>query len=597
MIIKSSQRAGAKELALHLNKEVDIDGHPQTVHITDSRYLLQENDLSASLQDMEIMSKVAPRCQKHLYHVSVSPDTPMSAAEWDVFWETYETEFSLQNLAYIEVTHDHLNHDRPPHKHRVYERVDTTLEKAVELSHTKIRNEKIARILEYEFGHPLTIGKHNRAIIFRLQEEGREDIAQWMKAGRAHQVDRPIAQKDHTDYQQEKRTQIPVEQIKTDLQTAWKQTDSGRAFAAAIAEKGYILARGDRRDFIIVDTAGGIHSPRRRLNVKAKDIRQRLADLNPDGFPTAEQLQQERRGLPKIDKTDPDTALHQLEKAKAQTEAQIAQLEAELKRTRAKRQAQPTDTSTPFTEVAAEVVYDREIAKIRANPASDQPPDSVDKDKLTPPIDQRRIIAELSHWQQIADRESVKPQAQASDWNEAKAWGISKDTLATMQTNKGSQATEERERRIEVALHAQPDPQKPVLSAYLMGLKERLKEKGRRYYRTADRWLTERLAKLGYSRGQAKRALATASPELMNKQPTQRVSYIRQLVDRVYQVWERERRAKHETEKRESKSSKASEYSKTSNSKPELGKPQPAKTSKAKCTPKKNNPKPRRPKR
>ena len=166
-----------------------------------------------------------------------------------------------------------------------------------------------------------------------------------------------------------------------------------------------------------------------------------------------------------------------------------------------------------------------------------------------------------------------------------------------MQTNKGSQATEERERRIEVALHAQPDPQKPVLSAYLMGLKERLKEKGRRYYRTADRWLTERLAKLGYSRGQAKRALATASPELMNKQPTQRVSYIRQLVDRVYQVWERERRAKHETEKRESKSSKASEYSKTSNSKPELGKPQPAKTSKAKCTPKKNNPKPRRPKR
>ncbi|MDY6936922.1 MAG: hypothetical protein SWY16_04575 [Cyanobacteriota bacterium] len=586
MIIKSSQRAGAKELALHLIKEVDIDGHEQTVRISSSRYLLADDDVRACLQDMEIMSKVAPRCQKHLYHVSVSPEQSMNEDEWETFWQTYESEFGLQNLAYIEVTHKHLNHDRPAHKHRVYERVDTTLEKAVELSHTKVRNEKIARLMEYEFGHPLTIGKHNRTIILRLTEEGREDVVLWMKAARADEVDRPVAKHDHNDYQQEKRTQVALEQVKADLQTAWQHTDTGRTFEAAIAERGYILARGDRRDFVIIDAAGGLHSPRRRLNVKAKELRQRWSDLDLAELPSVEHVQQERQGLPQIDKADPDASLRQLEQAKAKTDVEIAQLEAELQRYRI----------SPPASVAADIVHSQEVARRHTN----EPPQSADDEAKPDPtpdlsIDQRRIIAELNHWQQSADRESVKPQA--ADWDAVKAWGVSRDTVAMLQTYQGQQATGERERRIETAFNAKPNPKQPVLSAYLTGLKERLTQKGKRYYRTADRWLTERLAKLGYSRTQTQRVLATASPELMNNPPQQRVSYIRHLVERVYQVWEQKQNSAQEHDKTKTKPSTASKRSDTRKSQQQSGQEHPTNESKPTSPPAKSSPRPRRRKR
>jgi hypothetical protein len=41
-----------------------------------------------------------------------------------------------------------------------------------------------------------------------------------------------------------------------------------------LAEHGYMLARGDRRDFVIVDREGGIHSLARRIDgMKAAELR------------------------------------------------------------------------------------------------------------------------------------------------------------------------------------------------------------------------------------------------------------------------------------------------------------------------------------
>jgi hypothetical protein len=522
VIIKSSQRSGAGELAIHLTKAVDIDGHSQTVHITSSRYVLHEEDVSASLKDMELMSKVAPRCQKHLYHISVSPEQPMSAPEWNRLWDAYETEFGLQNLAYIEVTHDHLAHDRPPHKHRVYERVDTTEEKAVQLSYTKIRNEKIARRMEHEFGHKLTVGKHNRTVMRHLQQEGFEEVVRWMESGHAHDVKRPIAQKNPNDHQQEKRTQITIGQVQEDLQTAWRESDSGRSFQAAIAERGYVLARGDRRDFVIIDAAGGTHSPRRRLGINAKELRERWADLDPNALPSVEQIHQERSHRPpRIDTSNPD-ALRQLEERKAETDREIARLEAEQagERTR-QRTTEAKNATATFQGVAAEAVVATHSAFI---PASD-----TDKEH-----DQRRQIEAMQHWQKSAGSERSKPQERAAVWNEAESWGISKTTLEVLKTYSGTKATEERDKRIDAALDAEAVPEPTAASAYRTGLGQRIREKGRRYYRSADRWLTERLAHFGYSRTETRQVLAASSPELMNKPPGERVSYLRRLIDRAY---------------------------------------------------------------
>ncbi len=66
--------------------------------------------------------------------------------------------------------------------------------------------------------------------------------------------------------------------IKAALQDAWAISDTGAAFARALEDRGYKLARGDSRAFVVVDAHGETYSLSRWLGVKARDLRQRLGD-------------------------------------------------------------------------------------------------------------------------------------------------------------------------------------------------------------------------------------------------------------------------------------------------------------------------------
>ena len=102
--------------------------------------------------------------------------------------------------------------------------------------------------------------------------------------------------------QQAERTGIDPADAKAQLTEIWNRTDSGKAFAAAIAVEGWKLARGDRRDFVVLDPAGEAHSLGRRIEgAKAKDIRARMADIDPAGLPSvgeAKALHQARQVMP-----------------------------------------------------------------------------------------------------------------------------------------------------------------------------------------------------------------------------------------------------------------------------------------------------------
>src|SRR5262249_51558293 len=78
----------------------------------------------------------------------------------------------------------------------------------------------------------------------------------------------------------------------------WDRSDNGKSFAAALEEKGYILARGDRRDFVVVDQAGGEHALGKRITgATAAVTRERLADLAQRNLPSvdeAKELQADR---------------------------------------------------------------------------------------------------------------------------------------------------------------------------------------------------------------------------------------------------------------------------------------------------------------
>lgn len=85
------------------------------------------------------------------------------------------------------------------------------------------------------------------------------------------------------------------------IANAWKASDSGRGFAAALGEQGYTLAQGRKR-IVVVDAHGQVHNPLRHLDgVRAKDIRKRLEDLDAAQLPDAAEVSRQIQGRSKDD--------------------------------------------------------------------------------------------------------------------------------------------------------------------------------------------------------------------------------------------------------------------------------------------------------
>ncbi len=136
----------------------------------------------------------------------------------------------------------------------------------------------MARGLEREFGHARVQGAH-------IERDGKP---------------RPPRTPSHNEMQQAARTGVSPKQAREHLTGLWQRADNGKAFAEGLSQSGWILARGDRRDFVAIDPKGGTHSLSRRIEgATAKDVRARLADLKPEHLPSvavARATQQARHG-------------------------------------------------------------------------------------------------------------------------------------------------------------------------------------------------------------------------------------------------------------------------------------------------------------
>jgi hypothetical protein len=76
--------------------------------------------------------------------------------------------------------------------------------------------------------------------------------------------------------------------MKAEVSKIWEQSDGGKAFSAALDEHGYKLARGDRKEFVIVDGSGVVHGISRRTGASAAEVRAKLSDLNPAETPSVQ---------------------------------------------------------------------------------------------------------------------------------------------------------------------------------------------------------------------------------------------------------------------------------------------------------------------
>lgn len=263
MILKGSQRAGARQLAAHLLNDRDNDH----VTVLELRGFVADN-LMAALEESYAIS-TATRCKQFLFSLSLNPPQGIIASEEELQRAADQAEkvLGLDDQPRAIVLHEK-NGRR--HAHVVWSRINPDSLTAINLPHFKNRLTGLSRELYLEHDWPLPNG---------LRHDGGKSPLNLTLA----------------EWQQAKRLDADPREIKQVFVEAWSQSDNAKAFGNALAERGYFLARGDRRGFVALDVQGAVFSVSRWTGAKAKDVREKLGD--PQMVPALLDVHKHVRGL------------------------------------------------------------------------------------------------------------------------------------------------------------------------------------------------------------------------------------------------------------------------------------------------------------
>ncbi|MDF2368876.1 hypothetical protein [Sneathiella sp.] len=245
MILKGNQRGGAKNLALHLLKEEN-----EHIEVHDLRGFAA-SDLVGALNETYAVSK-GTKCTKFLYSLSFNPppSETVSIAEFEAAIERAEKQLGLSCQPRAIVFHEK---EGRRHAHAVWSRIDIEEMKAIQMSFDHSKLKTLSRELFLEHG--------------------------WkMPRGLVNSEERDPKNFTYAEWQQAKRIDKGPKEIKTAIQDAWAISDSKAAFTHALEERGYTLARGDRRGFVAVDVHGEVYSIPKKTNVRTNQVRERLGD-------------------------------------------------------------------------------------------------------------------------------------------------------------------------------------------------------------------------------------------------------------------------------------------------------------------------------
>ncbi|BCB17697.1 relaxase [Bosea sp. ANAM02] len=246
MIIKASQRAGGKALAVHLMRD-DENDH---VHVHEVRGFIGE-DVESAFREAYAISK-GTRCPQFLFSCSFNPPEGETAAVRDFERAIAATEEKLGLSGQPRVIVFHEKNGRR-HAHCVWSRIKANEMRAVNMPHFKMKLRDLTRELFIEHG--------------------------WkMPRGLVNSEERNPLNFSREEWQQAKRISRDPKTIKAIFQDCWAISDSGKAFVQALEARGYYVARGDRRAFVAVDHLGEVYAIARWADVKTKEVNARIGD-------------------------------------------------------------------------------------------------------------------------------------------------------------------------------------------------------------------------------------------------------------------------------------------------------------------------------
>lgn len=150
-------------------------------------------------------------------------------------------------------------HNNDQHMHVAWSRIDQDTMTARQLPYFKFRLKTISRELELHFGLEAVTNHREGPIKFAPKR---------------------------AEHEQARRLGQDAHELRNAIRDCWDRSDCGTSFRAALESEGMMLAQGDRRNLVVLDLAGGVHSLGKRiLDITAAKIRDRLSDLSCDELP------------------------------------------------------------------------------------------------------------------------------------------------------------------------------------------------------------------------------------------------------------------------------------------------------------------------
>jgi hypothetical protein len=262
MILKAKERGGGQQLASYLLALRDNDH----VELHEVRGFASD-DLPGAFREADAIAR-GTGCEKHLFSMSLNPpagaDVSVEAFEQAI--EQIEQKLGLANQPHAIVFHEK---DGRRHAHAVWSRIDAQRMRAINLPRYKVKLRDVSRKLYLEYGWDMPRGLQDRSLRDPLTFTRQE----WQQAGRAG---------------------LDPRELKTVFRQCWDRSDSKAAFEQALRERGFWLARGDRRGFVVVDYRGEVYAVARYAGIKTKDVAAKLGD--PDKLRSVEEAKAEIAG-------------------------------------------------------------------------------------------------------------------------------------------------------------------------------------------------------------------------------------------------------------------------------------------------------------
>ena len=261
MIISGGSRSNWRFFATHLTNKKDND----RVSVVEIRGLAGES-VQEGLSEMAALAS-GTRCKNFIYHADLNPreDEHLTPEQWERAVDLLESKLGLEGQSRVVVEHEK---NGRTHRHVIWSRINPDTMTAISDSQNYAIHEAVARELEREFGH--------EAVRNTLTREAKEK--------------RPDRNPKNWEVFRGNKSGLDPKAVTAEVTALWHGSESGAAFKAALESRGYILCRGEKRDFCIVDHAGKEHSLARRIaGVKAAELRARMTDVNRDALPTVDE--------------------------------------------------------------------------------------------------------------------------------------------------------------------------------------------------------------------------------------------------------------------------------------------------------------------